>query len=106
MILHRAICHTNEPQIHSLGVYWSRSPQKAYPYGCKGLIKYYWLYTAEIEAKFVDKDRTLYANLNWPDEKEVCIKPGSLVKVLKIRKYSKPDQQLLETFNLKYNTTT
>lgn len=106
MILHRAICYNGNPIIPVIGVYWSRYPKSAYTIGCQLDINYYWLYTAEIEEKYIDAEQTTLANNEWPNEREVTIKPGSPIKILKIRKYKKPCQTLLEIINHQYNAIT
>lgn len=109
MRVYRAICLAcHSPQkLSTVGLYWSSGIDGAYCYGCKVfLTKHYYIYQAQISARFIDIAATKQNNKQWPHEKEVKFFPGALVKVEKVYKMRRTTQKLLKSYHIKFKTKT
>ena len=69
MILYRAIAIEPPLNLDKLGVYWCSEKAKAYCYGVKKYMPFYYIYKAEIDNKYINVCKTKEVNERWPHEK-------------------------------------
>ena len=85
--LYRAV-KLDEPAdifLEQMGIYWTNDWAQAFPYGYKNNINSYYIYTAKVCADCIDDAKTaLMAGGEFSHEREVVLKPGSEVEIIRI----------------------
>lgn len=71
--------------LERMGICWTSDWAKAFPYGYKNNIDSYYIYTAKVSTDCIDEGKTaLMAGGEFSHEREVVLKPGSEVKIIRI----------------------
>lgn len=85
MIVYRAIKIDDTNNLNEIGIYWTSDWNKAYPYGYKGQIDDYYIYTANITQDYIDVAATAKkADESFSYEREIVLNKGIEITITRI----------------------
>lgn len=97
----------NYPQLEKMGICWTTDFRKAFPYGYKQVIDFYYIYTGLIEQECINQEAT--NNCLFTYEREVVLFENSIInmtsiELIKIQPVQKiEDDWIFSTVNSRKN---